>query len=207
MHVPDSRIDAVVFDLGGVLIDWNPRYLYRTLFDDEEEMEAFLRDVCTPEWIDVTDAGVSFADAVRELAERHPEHRERIEAYRARWSETLGDAIDGTVGVLKELRASGVRLYALSNWSTETFPIAEQRFPFLAVFDGILLSGVARASKPSPAIFLAFLDRFDLSAGRCVFIDDNERNVSAAAGLGFDAIRFGSPEQVRAELVRRRLLA
>jgi 2-haloacid dehalogenase len=199
-------IDAVVFDLGGVLIDWNPRYLYRSLFDDAEEMEAFLRDVCSPEWIDATDAGVPFAEAVRELAERHPEHAERIRAYHTRWSETLGEAIDGTVRVLEELRTTDVGLYALSNWSTETFPVAAERFPFVRLFDGILISGEARSSKPSRRIFETFLARFGLSADRCVFVDDNAGNVDAAAGVGFDAIRFGSAEQLRRELERRGLL-
>jgi 2-haloacid dehalogenase len=200
-------IDAVVFDLGGVLIDWDPRYLYRSLFDDPDEMEAFLRDVCSPEWIDATDAGVPMADAVRELAEAHPDDAERILAYHTRWSETLGDAIAGTVRLLEELDATGVRLYALSNWSTETFPVAEERFPFLRSFDGILLSGEARSSKPSPEIFEAFLTRFGLAADACVFVDDNPRNVEAAAALGFDAIRFASAEELRSELARRALLA
>lgn len=200
-------IDNVVFDLGGVLIDWDPRYLYRSLFDDPDEMEAFLRDVCSPEWIDATDAGVPMADAVRELAEAHPDDAERILAYHTRWSETLGDAIAGTVRLLEELDATGVRLYALSNWSTETFPVAEERFPFLRSFDGILLSGEARSSKPSPEIFEAFLTRFGLAADACVFVDDNPRNVEAAAALGFDAIRFASAEELRSELARRALLA
>jgi 2-haloacid dehalogenase len=200
-------IDAVVFDLGGVLIDWDPRYLYRSLFDDPDEMEAFLRDVCSPEWIDATDAGVPMADAVRELAEAHPDDAERILAYHTRWSETLGDAIAGTVRLLEELDATGVRLYALSNWSTETFPIAEERFSFLRSFDGILLSGEARSSKPSPEIFEAFLTRFGLAADACVFVDDNPRNVEAAAALGFDAIRFAKAEELRSELARRALLA
>jgi 2-haloacid dehalogenase len=202
-----SAIDAVVFDLGGVLIDWDPRYLYRTLFDDPDAMEVFLRDVCSPAWISVVDAGRPFAEAVEELSKSRPDERALIEAFHVRWSETLGDAIEGTVRIVEDLRGGGVPLYALSNWSSETFPIAKERYPFLRLFDGILISGDAGYSKPARQIFEAFAERFGLEAGRCVFIDDREDNVSAAQGLGFDAVLFTSSDELRRELQRRGLLA
>src|SRR4051812_26080818 len=132
------RIRAVVFDLGGVLIDWDPRHLYRTIFADETAMEDFLKTVTTPEWNRAQDAGRPWAEAVEELIARHPERREQIEAYRTRWMEMLGDPIQPTVDILDELRAVDVALYALSNWSAETFPVARPRYHFLEWFDGIV---------------------------------------------------------------------
>src|SRR4051795_7760045 len=171
-----SRISAVVFDLGGVLIDWDPRYLYRTLFDDEDAMEDFLATVTTPEWNRAQDAGRPWAEAIEELAARHPEHRHLIEAYWRRWSETLGDAIEPTVALLDELRRTGVRLYALSNWSGETFPIARPRYPFLGWFDGIVISGDEGVIKPDARIFSVLAERYGLDPGATVFIDDHEPN-------------------------------
>jgi 2-haloacid dehalogenase len=197
---------AVVFDLGGVLIDWNPRYLYRTLFDDEAEMEAFLAEVTTQEWNAEQDAGRPWSEAVEALVAQHPDRRELIEAYWHRWPETLGGPIQGTVDILGELRARGVRTYALSNWSAETFPLARPRFPFLEWFDGILISGEAKLAKPDPLIFAHLLERFGLEPGSTVFIDDSTANVRAAEAAGLIAMRFENPEKLRAELVVLRLL-
>jgi 2-haloacid dehalogenase len=200
------QVDAVVFDLGGVLIDWNPRYLYRTLFDDAEEMEAFLRDVCSPSWIGLVDAGTPFADATRDLVSAHPDRRELIEAFHTRWEETLGEAIVGTVQIVEELRSVGVPLYGLSNWSAETFPIARERYPFLRLFVGILISGDAGYAKPARELFDVFVERFGLTPGRCVFVDDRSENVTAASDVGFDAVAFRSPDQLHDELAARGLL-
>jgi 2-haloacid dehalogenase len=189
-----------VFDLGGVLIDWNPRYLYRTLFDDEAEMEAFLAEVTTQEWNAKQDAGRGWSEAVEELATLHPARRELIEAYWRRWPETLGDAIEGTVEILRELHDGGVRVYALSNWSAETFPLARPRFPFLEWFDGILISGEVKLAKPDPRIFAALLERFGLEPGSTVFVDDSAANVRAAADAGLIPIHFTDPQQLRDEL-------
>jgi 2-haloacid dehalogenase len=201
------RISAVVFDLGGVLIDWDPRYLYRTLFDDDSAMEEFLATVTTQEWNRAQDAGRSWAEGVEELAARHPEKRDLIEAYWRRWPETLGDAIDRTVAILDELRSTGIRLYALSNWSGETFPVARPRYPFLEWFDGIVISGDERLAKPDPRIFQILLDRYGLYAAETLFIDDHAANVDAATALGFTAVRFADPAGLRADLVRLGLLA
>jgi len=199
-------ITAVVFDLGGVLIDWDPRYLYRSLFDDEAEMEHFLATVTTPEWNRAQDAGRPWAEAVEELAQRHPERRELIAAYWERWHETLGDAIGPTVEVLSELHGAGVRLFALTNWSGETFPVARPRFPFLEWFEGIVVSGDERLIKPDPRIFGVLLERYGLEPATTLFIDDHQANVDAAAELGFKAIRFVRADALRVDLRRFGLL-
>jgi len=196
-----STIDAVVFDLGAVLIDWNPRYLYRTLFGgDEEAMERFLGEVTTQEWNARQDAGRPWSEAIEELVARHPGHRDLIAAYHERWPEMLGGAIDGTVAILGELHVAGIRCYALSNWSAETFPVARERYPFLAWFDGIVLSGEEGVVKPEPEIFQTLLERHGLVPSRTVFVDDSPANVVAAAALGLVAIRFHDPDRLRAEL-------
>jgi 2-haloacid dehalogenase len=197
---------AVVFDLGGVLINWDPRNLYRQLFDDEEEMEHFLAEVTTSEWNAQQDAGRALSEAVEELAARHPDRRDLIAAYYDRWPEMLGGAIEGTVEILRELRERGVRTYALSNWSAETFPIARPMFPFLEWFDGIVISGEVRMVKPDARIFAHVLERFGLEPGEAVFVDDNAENVRAAQAAGFIGIVFENPGQLRRELGELQLL-
>jgi 2-haloacid dehalogenase len=200
-------LKAVVFDLGGVLIDWDPRYLFRKLLADEAAVEEFLATVCTPEWNAELDRGRPFAEGVAELVERHPEHAAAIAAYHERWPEMLAGEVPGTVEVLADLRAAGVPLYALTNWSAETFAITRGRFEFLTWFDGLLVSGEEGMTKPDPAIFRLLLDRFGLDPGATVFVDDSEANVAAARELGFDAVRFTGPGQLRRELTARRMLA
>ena len=196
-----------MFDLGGVLIDWDPRYLYRKLLDDEAAVEEFLATVCTPAWNDEQDRGRPFAEGVAELVARHPAHAAAITAFHERWAEMLGGAVDATVEVLAELRAAGVPVYALTNWSAETFGIARERFEFLEWFDGVLVSGEERMIKPDPAIFRLLLERFGLDPEPTFYVDDSELNVAAADRLGFDAVRFTTPAQLRRDLVARRLLA
>ncbi len=192
---------AVVFDLGGVLIDWNPRHLYRKLFHgDEAAMEDFLSTVCTPAWNQCQDAGRPFAEAVAELTARFPDRAALIEAFHTRWEEMLGGAIAGTVELLDALRAGGTPLYALTNWSAETFPLARRRFDFIGWFDGIVVSGEIGMKKHDPAIFRHLLDRYGLDAGATFFIDDSPANVAAAEALGFRTHRFETPEGLRADL-------
>jgi 2-haloacid dehalogenase len=205
--LPARTPTTVVFDLGGVLIDWDPRHLYRELFSDEAAMESFLAHVTTPAWNAEQDAGRSWAEAVTALAQRHPEQRELIEAFHRRWPEMLAGAIDGSVAILERLRAAGVRLFALSNWSAEMFPIARTRFPFLAWFDGIVISGEIGAIKPDPRIFEHLIDRYAIEPSSTVFIDDNAANVDAAAKLGFVALRFVDPGLLSDDLQRLGLLA
>jgi 2-haloacid dehalogenase len=203
-----APVSAVVFDLGGVLIDWDPRYLYRPLFDgDEAAMEAFLTTVCTPEWNRRQDAGRPWSEAVASLIVEHPEQRYLIAAYWERWQDMLGEAIAPSVDVVAELRAGGVPLYALSNWSAETFPIARPRYPFLEWFDGIVISGEVRSAKPDRRIYEALLERHRLDPGSVVFVDDVAANVAAAEELGMRGIRFTSAPDLRRELVSLGLLS
>jgi 2-haloacid dehalogenase len=202
-----AATEAVVFDLGGVLIDWDPRYLYRKLLADEAAVEEFLATVCTPEWNAEQDRGRPFAEGVAELVERHPALAAAITAYSERWPEMLGGEIGGTVELLAELRAAGLPLYALTNWSAETFVVARERFAFLDWFEAVLVSGEERLIKPDPRFFRLLLDRFGLAPEATVFVDDSEANVAAARRLSFDAVLFTGPERLRRELAARRLLA
>jgi 2-haloacid dehalogenase len=202
------RPTVVVFDLGGVLVDWNPRYLYRTLFDgDEAAMERFLAEICTPAWNDEQDRGRPWDEACALLVRNHPDKRALIEAWPSRFDETMAGPIPGTVEILAELRERGVPLYALSNWSAETFPRAQARFPFLGWFRGIVISGALRMAKPDPAMYRYLLDTYRLRAEDTVFIDDAPRNVDAAASLGMHAVRFTDAAALRARLVDLGLLA
>lgn len=195
-----ASIAAVVFDLGGVLIDWDPRHLYRQLFADTEDMERFLAEVATVEWNRTLDAGRSWTEAVDELVAAHPERRALIEAYHARWPEMLGGEIEGTVGVLAEVRAAGLPVYALSNWASTTFQVTRDRFPFLDWFDGVVISGEVGAAKPDNRIFEALIERYDLVPERAVFIDDLPANVQAAEAMGFRTIRFQGADELRRSL-------
>jgi 2-haloacid dehalogenase len=197
-----AAVRAVVFDLGGVLIDWDPRYLYRKLFDGREaDMEAFLSQVATKEWNHRQDGGRPWAEAVAELCATHPDKRDLIEAYATRWEEMLGGPITGTVEVLAELRGAGVPLYALSNWSAETFPRARQMYEFLGWFDGTVISGEVGITKPDPRIYEHLLLTFALEPGDVFFIDDLEANVEAAQALGIEASVFRGPGPLRRDLV------
>ncbi len=197
---------TVVFDLGGVLIDWNPRYLYRRLFDgDEVAMEHFLSTVCTPEWNALQDAGRPFWVATEELVERHPEHAELIRAFYGEWREMIGGPIAGTVELLAELRRRGTRLYALTNWG-EAFPEVRREVDFLDWFEGIVVSGEEGVAKPDPMMFRILAERYQLTPALTTYIDDSPANVVQAARQGFDAIHFRSPEQLRLELAGRGLL-
>lgn len=194
-------MDAVVFDLGGVLIDWNPRYLYRKLFaGDDSAMELFLSEITSPAWNAEQDAGRTWREAVDALVAAHPDRRDLIEAYDARWAETLGGAIEGTVEILAELREAGVRVAALSNWSAEKFPIARPRYPFLEWFETIVISGEVRVSKPDPRIYRHLLERTGLTAESIVYVDDASANVQAAADLGMTALLFRDPAKLRSDL-------
>lgn len=199
MNGPKRRV--VVFDIGGVLLRWDPRHLYRKLFPgDERAMEEFLTNVCTVEWNERQDAGRTFAEAHAELLPRHPDKAHLIEAFGQRFDEMIAGPVEGTVDILAELRRAGVPRYALTNWSAETFPPARQRFEFLSWFDGIVVSGDEGVIKPDPQIFRILLDRYRIAPDEAVFIDDNPGNAAAAAALGIHGIHFRSPELLRREL-------
>lgn len=197
----------VVFDLGGVLIDWEPRRLYRKLFA-EEAMERFLTEVCTPAWNAELDRGRPFAEAIAELVDRHPEHAPAIRAWRERWIEMIGGPISGTVALLERLAARGTPLVALSNWSAETFPMVrdDPAYRFLGRFEAIFLSGELGMIKPEPAIFAHLLEATGRAAEHCLLIDDNEANIETARRLGLATHRFRSPELLEEELLARGLL-
>lgn len=185
-----AAVDVVVFDLGGVLIDWDPRYLYRQLFDDDARMEWFLSEVCSPDWNAEQDGGRTWDEAVAEAQERHPGEAERIAAYRDRWPEMLAGAIEPTVAVLEALHAKDVPLYALTNWSRETFPVAREQYPFLGLFRDIVVSGEVMMKKPDPEIFHLLLSKIGVEPGSVLFIDDSPANVQAAEALGLAAHHF-----------------
>jgi 2-haloacid dehalogenase len=202
-----SSKQAVVFDLGGVLIDWNPRHLYRKIFNgDEESMERFLSEICTSDWNLRQDEGRSFAEATNELIASHPEQAGLIRAFFDRWPEMVAGAVERTVEILAELKRAGREIYALSNWSAETFPHTRERFEFLGWFDFIVISGEIGLVKPNRKVFDFLLEKIGRRAEDCVFIDDSPANVAAAKELGFDAIHFRSPRQLREELMNRGIL-
>jgi 2-haloacid dehalogenase len=190
-------IAAVVFDIGGVLLDWDPRYLYRKLFDDEDEMNRFLEEVCTPEWHDAHDRGKPAEVSCAELAAVHPEHRELIWAWTQRSEEMIAGPIEGTVEVLRELKAAGVPCYALTNMEVWTYPQRLERFPFMRWFDGSVVSGFEGVAKPDVEMFELLLRRFDLIPSTTLLVDDSPRNVRAALSVGMQAVEFRSASELR----------
>jgi 2-haloacid dehalogenase len=200
-------IRTIIFDLGGVLIDWDPRYLYRKLLPDEAAVTHFLTHIATNDWNEAQDAGRSLAEGTAWLSARFPEQRELIEAYYGRWEEMLGGPIAGTVALLDQYRRSPqYDVYALTNWSAETFPIARARYDFLHWFDGILVSGEEKIRKPEPAFYRLLEERFPLRLETSLFIDDNARNVVAAEALGLRSIHFTGAGALVDELANRGLL-
>ncbi|NDL55594.1 HAD family hydrolase [Phytoactinopolyspora mesophila] len=200
-------MNTVVFDLGGVLIDWDPRYLYRKLLPDDDDVERFLSEVTTPEWNLEQDRGRSWDDAVALLSEQHPGYSELIAAYHHRWEEMIGGPIGETVDILQDLRNTGTELYALTNWSAEKFPIARERFHWLSWFEGIVVSGEEELIKPDPRIFRLLAGRYGVELPSAVYIDDNSANVQAAASLGMTALHFTSPAKLRVDLTGAGLLS
>ena len=197
---------TVVFDLGGVLIDWDPRYAYRQLGGTEAEIEHFLAEVATSDWNHQFDAGRPFAEGIAERKARFPEHAEWLDAWWSKWPDMLGGPVDGTVDVLAELREVGVPLYALTNWSAETFPMARERFDFLGWFRGIVVSGEVEKAKPDADIFGHLTDDFGIDPADAVFIDDSLPNVETARRLGFHGVHFTSPGNLRQQLADLNLL-
>jgi 2-haloacid dehalogenase len=194
------NIQTIVFDIGGVLIDWNPRYLYKKLLKEENEIEFFLNNICTAEWNAQQDAGRPFRDGVALLQQQYPQYAGLIEAYDRRWEEMLGEADWETVKIFDEIKQRGMPVYALTNWSAEKFPLAKQRYDFLNWFDGILVSGEVGLKKPDLKIFRLMLDKYQLDAAQTIFIDDVKANVVAASQLGLQIIHFQNAAQLREAL-------
>jgi 2-haloacid dehalogenase len=204
--MPDRSL--VIFDLGGVLIDWDPRYFYRKLFNgDEAGMERFLTTVCNPEWNVQQDAGRTFAEACTVLKAQYPDQARLIDAWLPGYPDMLGGTISGSVEVLRELREHRVPVYAITNWSAETFPFALERFDFLQWFQGILVSGEVKLIKPDPRIFKILFERFKIDPQRAVYVDDVQRNVDGAKALGMHAVCFTEAASLRRDLVKLGLLS
>ncbi len=199
-------IDSIVFDVGGVLLDWNPRHLYRKLFESENEMEAFLAEVCTHDWNEQADAGRPTAEITAELCARHPDKRLLIESYYGRFAEMIKGAHEGTVAILERLHARTLPLYVLSNFSAETFPPARRRFAFFERFSGLVISGEEGMKKPDPRIYEVVIERFGLRPQSTLFIDDRADNAQAAIDAGWQAHRFSTPAALEADLRRLGLL-
>ena len=197
-----TQIDNIVFDLGGVLVDWDPKYLYSKVFNgDHKRMNFFLSEVCTPEWNVEQDAGRSLAEATQILVEKFPDHENHIRLFYDRWSEMIRGSVRGTVTLLEELKKKDAHnLYALTNWSAETFPVALERFDFLGHFQGIVVSGEEKTRKPFPKIYEILFERYSLDPGTSVFIDDSRPNVKTATELGMIGIHFSHPEQLSSDL-------
>lgn len=186
----------IIFDFGGVLIDWNPVYLYRDVFDKEEDMNYFLQHICRYEWNVLQDAGRSLAEGTRILQEQHPEYHEEIAMYYGRWAEMLGGAIEENVKLIKPLKKK-YKVYGLTNWSAETIPVAMERYGFFNHLDGMVVSGTEKTTKPEPRIYQILLERYNLQAEESLFIDDNYANIETAQQLGFQTIHL--PEGVNLE--------
>jgi 2-haloacid dehalogenase len=195
-----GKINAVVFDLGGVLIDWNPRHLYRRLFADPGEMEDFLARVCTDDWHREHDLGADIRQSCERLASQHAQYRDMIMAWADRGEEMAAGQFDQTVSVLQALKAAGLRCYALSNMEPEAFAIRSARFPFMKWFDGQVISGIEGVAKPDSRIFELLLTRYDLDPVATVFVDDSKRNVEAARDLGFSVVHYTTAQQLKREL-------
>jgi 2-haloacid dehalogenase len=196
-----SKIDTVIFDLGGVLIDWNPRYLYRKIFSTEDEITWFMENICTSEWNDMQDAGRSFAEATEELVKKHPSHEVPIRAWYGRFPETISGAIQPTVDVLATIKQNNRHsLYALTNWSAESFPWALDNFDFLHWFQGIVVSGREGSRKPFRDFYETILNRYQIDPGSAVFIDDNIKNIKGANDVGLKTVHFTSAAQLEKDL-------
>ncbi|WP_339893599.1 HAD family phosphatase [uncultured Algibacter sp.] len=197
-----NKIDTIIFDLGGVLIDWNPEYVFLDVFNgDREKMQWFFDTICTSNWNENQDAGYPMVQATEERVALFPEYEKEIRMFYGRWVEMLGDAITGTVDILKKfIDSKDYKIVALTNWSAETFPIALERFEFLQWFEGIIVSGEEKTRKPFDAIYNLTLERFNIKAENAIFIDDNLKNIETANNLGINGIRFQSPEQLLIQL-------
>lgn len=193
-------IQSIVFDFGGVLVDWNPRHLFRKIFSNENEMEQFLKDICTDDWNLQQDKGRLLKEGTDLLIEQYPEKAELISMYYGRWPEMLNGVIEGTVDILKELKER-YKVYGLTNWSDETFPIALERYDFFKLLDGMVVSGKEKVIKPGLEIFKLLTDRYNIVPNESVFIDDNIKNIEAARSINFNTVHFKNPEQLREELV------
>ncbi|HEX7742760.1 MAG TPA: HAD family phosphatase [Sphingobium sp.] len=193
-------IEAVIFDFGGVLVDWNPEHLYRKLIPDEAERRHFLTEICSSAWNYEQDRGRDWDEAIALKVAEFPHHAPLIRAYRERWTEMCGGTINGGVAIHAKLKAAGIPLYGLTNWSGPTFELGERMFPILRDFKYVAVSGRLRMVKPDPEIYLHLLQHCGLQAKNCLFIDDVAKNVDGARAVGLQAVQFTDPEEVTLKL-------
>lgn len=204
----DKTYDNLVFDLGAVLIDWNPRYLYSKIFATAAETDFFLENICTSDWNEEQDAGRSLQEATEMLITEHPQYETHIRAFYGRWKEMLGGPIQDTVNILQQLKESNrYKLYALTNWSNETFPLALLFYPFLQWFDGIIVSGREKMRKPQAEFYKLLVTRYNIDVQTTLFIDDNQRNIAGAEACGIEGVHFISPDQLKAVLAQKFILS
>jgi 2-haloacid dehalogenase len=202
-----SEIKNVIFDLGGVLVDWNPEYMYKKLIPDEQKRKFFLEEVCSLDWNEQQDGGRTIKEGTKILIQQYPEYTEWIEAYYSRWEEMLKGPIQGTVDIFRSIREKKqYGIYALTNWSAETFPRALEIFDFFHWFDGRVVSGEEKTRKPFREIYDIVLNRYGLVPQQTLFIDDNSRNIQAAQKLGLVCIQFTNPETLSEELTQMGVL-
>ena len=199
-------VTAVLFDIGGIFLDWDPRHLYRKMFDDEEQMEWFLENICTAVWHDAHDRGLPMAVSSAELALLHPEWEREIAAWSERSEEMIGGIMDDAISLLAELKARGIPCYALTNMEAETYPGRVSRYEFFSLFCGIVVSGLEGTAKPDRAIFEVVVRRFHLEPAQTLFIDDRSENVAAARSFGFGVHLYTGPERLRRVLADKNLL-
>jgi 2-haloacid dehalogenase len=202
-----SPIKAIIFDFGNVLLEWDPRNVYKRYFpNDSEAMERFLKEVNFMDWNLQQDKGRPFAEGIAILSQQFPQHVHLIQAYHDHWIDSVGQSITGTVEILRHLKGAGYPLYGLSNWSAETFPYARARFDFFHVFDDIVISGEVGHVKPDPEIFHILLKKIRRPAHECLLIDDSLPNIEQANKMGFATIHFESPAHLEKELEQLHLI-
>ena len=196
------KIKNIIFDLGGVLIDWNPDYVFLSEFQgNQEKMQEFYDKVCTFDWNENQDAGYPLKKATEDRIKLFPEYENLIQMYYGRWEEMLGGAIEDSVSILKKIvKNPNYKVIALTNWSAETFPIALKRYDFLHWFEGIVVSGTEKIRKPFKKIYYLTLERYNLKPANSLFIDDNKRNIIAAKEIGINTIKFDNPSQLENDL-------
>ena len=194
-----NKIDTIIFDFGGVLVDWNPHYLYDSYFGDTKKTDYFLTNICTPEWNAQMDGGKPFADGIAEKIAEHPEYEKEIRMYWTDWKQMMGNQIDGMQELLQDLKTAGYHIYGLSNWSAETFYQIRSKYPIFDLLDGFVLSGDEKCLKPEPQIYTILLNRYHINPNTAVFFDDNLDNVEGAKAVGIHGIQFVSAEQIRKE--------
>lgn len=202
-----STIKAIIFDYGNVLLEWNPKLVYQRYFpDDPEGMEKFLHEINFMEWNAHQDRGRSFAEGVEILSAQFPQYAELIRAYYEHWPDSIGEAVTGTIELLKQLKKAGYPLYGFSNWSAETFPLARAKYDFFDLLDDMVISGAVGFVKPEPEIYQIMLDKIGRPSQECLFIDDSLPNILQANKIGFQTIHFQSPTQLEEELKQLQLI-